>query len=245
MSKLLRVPVERLREGGVVLEASVARYVTRVHRLTVGDRFVAFDPAAGTEAEVRITAVGPKSAQGEILEVRPAGQTGDLPVTLLQAIGKGDRFERALRDATALGVRRIVGVLTERVVSRPKHAEARRARWETLAIQAARQSGRGDLPELDGPCSLQDAVALAPRGLRFFLDPTAQAHLGGALSPWDGVSLLAVFIGPEGGLSAPEMSALSAAGFTGARFGPFVLRTETAATAVLGAVRGRVDVARG
>ena len=71
------------------------------------------------------------------------------------------------------------------------------------------------------------------------LDPDAPSSLGQALHAWDGSEPLTLLIGPEGGLSPAEIEWSRGEGFERVSFGPFVLRTETAATAVLGAVVAR------
>lgn len=236
MSKRIRVPIPSLQTGELELDAEAARYVARVHRLRAGDVFCAFDPEGALEAEARVLDSRPRSVRCEISDVRAARALGDLNVTLLQGLGKADRFDQVVRDATALGVVGLVGVITERVVARPADATFRRERWRAIAIQAARQCGRGDLPALAGPLALDAALAAAPAaGRRLLLDPDASSSLGQALDAWDGCEPLTLLIGPEGGLSPAEVELSGGAGFERVRFGPFVLRTETAATAVLGA----------
>ena len=242
MSKRLRVPISNLRAGELVLDAEAARYVSRVHRLRGGDVFCAFDPDGAVEAEARVLDSRPRSVRCEITDVREARAVGRLNVTLLQGLGKADRFDQVVRDATALGVVGIVGVITDRVVARPADAASRRDRWRAIAIQAARQCGRGDLPKLDGPLSLDAALdgLLHPvAGRRLLLDPEAPTSLREGLGAWDGAGALTLLIGPEGGLALSEVETAARAGFERVRFGPFVLRTETAATAVLGAIAAR------
>ncbi len=240
MSKQLRVPISNLQAGELALDAEAARYVARVHRLRPGDTFCAFDPDGAVEADARVLDSRPRSVRCEITALRAASTLGELNVTLVQGLGKADRFDQVVRDATALGVMRVVGVVTERAVSRPSDVESRRDRWRAIAIQAARQCGRGDLPALAGPLSLDAAFSALPAaGRRLLLDPDARSSLREALEIWNGLEGLTLLIGPEGGLSPGEIALASAAGFERVRFGPFVLRTETAATAVLGAIAAK------
>jgi 16S rRNA (uracil1498-N3)-methyltransferase len=232
--------MEGLSPGNVVLDEAAARYVTRVHRLGPGDRFVGFDPEARLEAEVEITAAARSVAVlvGPLSEATAVARSG---VWLLQALGKGDKPERVLRDATALGVEHVLFVETRRAVVRVEgDGRARARRWHAIAVDAARQSGRGDVPDVPAPCSLEEAFARLPAGARrVCLVPGAESLLGAVLDAWTPGEPLAVLVGPEGGLDSAEIAAARAAGFVAVRFGSFVLRTETAAVAVLGAIAAR------
>jgi 16S rRNA (uracil1498-N3)-methyltransferase len=220
-----------------VLGEPVARYVTRVHRLGVGDRFVAFDPEAASEADVEIVAAG-RDVRVTVGEPRRAANVAPVGLSLFQAIGKGDKPEHVIRAATVLGVERVVFVESRRAVVRVgERGDTRRKRWHAVAVEAARQSGRGDVPRIEGPVPFAEAVLLAgssPR--RVYLSPSAEAGLAKALEGHRLGAGLAVFIGPEGGFDVAEESELSASGFVPAALGHFILRTETATVAVLGAI---------
>jgi 16S rRNA (uracil1498-N3)-methyltransferase len=240
MARTLRVPLAALRAGERVLPEAEARYVTRVHRLGVGDVFVAFDPEERLEADVELVHVG-RDVVGRLGEPRAARRTARTPVTLLQALGKSDKPERVLRDATALGVEAVVFVETARsVVHLADRAEGRRRRWRAIAVDAARQSGRGDVPEVTGPLSLPEALAVAEGASgRICLSPEATATFQEVLDGSPPDAHVALLVGPEGGFTTDEVSAAKAAGFTPASFGELVLRTETAAVAALGAIVAR------
>ena len=113
----------------------------------------------------------------------------------------------------------------------------RLTRLRAIALDAARQSGRGDLPELSGPLPLTDALSDArdQDSLKLCLDPTADTPLGVALRTRAGRPLT-LLVGPEGGFSPDERESALAAGFALARLGSLVLRTELAGAAALGAV---------
>ncbi len=237
--RLLRVAISPLRSGATTLDASVARYVARVHRLGKGDRFVAFDPESATEADVEITTTSDREVAVVVHEARPSANVAAGGLVLLQGIGKGDKPEDVIRAATALGVAEVVFVESRRsVVHVGDRAGTRRKRWHTVAVEAARQSGRGDVARTAGPVPLAEAVALLqpPAMRRVYLSPRARFGLAEALQGHRAGAPLAVFIGPEGGLDDEEESLLDASGFVPAALGRFVLRTEIAAIAVLGAV---------
>lgn len=245
MKKPLRVTVSELRAGSVELSDEAARYVTRVHRKQAGDELELFDVEARLVARAVLGSVRP--AIVEVDEPRPA-EDQSMPLLLLQAIGKGDKPEQVVRDATALGARAVTFVLTERSVARGSGAE-RPERLERVALEAARQSGRAGIPEVKGPVAFATALADA-RGARLIAATTgdvaplyqALEALGGRAPEGGGLeSGITLFVGPEGGFSSAEMDAAAESGFVPVGLGPLVLRTETAATALLGAVRAFLD----
>lgn len=230
------MPVSPLAAGLVVLDPATSRYVVRVRRLGPGAALLAFDPEARLECDAELVDAHPRAARCLLGEPRSATAIGGLPVTLLQCAAKGDKLDRVVRDATALGARRVVVCAGARSVPRPDAAAA--ARWRRVAIQAARQSGRGDCPEVLGPVAFDRGLAEA-RGLALALVPGAPTTLHAALDGWDPASDATLLVGPEGGLSPEEVARACAEGFLPAALGPFVLRTETAATAALAVLASR------
>ncbi len=170
---MLRVPVDRLQPGEMTLDPRASRYVARVHRLAEGEPLLLFDPQEGMEAEASVTALGRSSVRCRVGKLRPAAVRARRSVTLLQAIGKGDKLDAVVRDATELGATRVVAVETRRSI--------------------VQLHERAEQPPI-------------------------------------------VAVGPEGGLEEDEVEAARASGFVVVSLGPFVLRTETVAAAVLGAV---------
>lgn len=233
----LRVPVARIQSGRTILDEDASRYVARVHRLREGDRLVLFDPDQALEADAEISSVERSSVTIIVGDVRSASVRPQRRVTLLQATCKSDKFDAIVRDATELGVSRVVPVFAERSVARPPGGRAER--WRKIAIEAARQCGRGDAPAISSPMDLVDAVPLFASGegvLGFCLDPAASEPLGPALLSAGPDVELAFVVGPEGGLSGAEIDACTAAGLARVSLGPLTLRAETVCAAVLGAV---------
>lgn len=240
MARTLRVAVLPLRGGDQLLPEDAAHYVARVHRLTTGDALLLFDPAAGTEARASVLELTKKSVRVQVEEPREVPDLGRLPVCLVQAMGKGEKPERVVKEATALGVSAIVLLESERgtprIAQTDTRAAQRRQRLEASAIDAARQSGRARIPELSGPLRFEDflrhagphSLVLDPRGNDALLD--VLEDIAGLVQP------LQIWIGPEGGFSEAEVDELTQRGARGVRFGPLILRTETAACAVLGAL---------
>jgi len=236
---MLRVPVDRLQPGEMTLDPRASRYVARVHRLAEGEPLLLFDPQEGMEAEASVTALGRSSVRCRVGKLRPAAVRARRSVTLLQAIGKGDKLDAVVRDATELGATRVVAVETRRsIVQLHERAEERMRRVRRIAVEAARQCGRGDTPEVSGPLPWRDALRLTAddRLLRLCLWERATSPIGPELRNLSADQPPIVAVGPEGGLEEDEVEAARASGFVVVSLGPFVLRTETVAAAVLGAV---------
>jgi 16S rRNA (uracil1498-N3)-methyltransferase len=237
---VIRAPIAGLSAGERRLGGSVAHYLARVLRLRAGSPFVAFDPTAGTEADAVVVHV-----EGDAIAVRfgPTREGASAPraLTWIQGFAKADKCDAIVRDATELGATRIVVATTRRSIVRldDARANARVARWTRIAEEAARQCGRSDAPLVERPVDWAEALALAgAEAARFCLweratDPLAP-DLFDALAR---AAPLAFACGPEGGIEDDEVALATAQGWKATSLGPLLLRTETVAAAVLGAVR--------
>jgi 16S rRNA (uracil1498-N3)-methyltransferase len=237
MSRRVRLALTALRAGTWVLRGAEARYLARVHRLAAGDAFTTFDVERKLEAEAEVVVVERDSVTCRIAEPGPARAVAERAVTLIQCAGKGDKVGDVIRAATALGAARIVIAVSARSVARPERDSRKDERWRTIALDAARQSERGDLPELDGPAPLAELLDTfrADPSQKLCLQPGAELTLAAAIAE-ERSRALTLLVGPEGGLEASELDHAHSAGFRLVRLGPFVLRTELAAVAALGAV---------
>lgn len=237
----IRAPLANLVGGERTLEPEPSHYLCRVLRLGVGDRFVAFDPEARTEADATVLVESASGARVVIAELRAARVVATAELVLVYALSKGDKVDDVVRDATELGATRVVVARTERAVVKLTDERARDKldRWRRIVEQASRQCGRADPPLVDGVLDWRDALARASAcATRLCLDPHATTPIGPDLLRASSENASIAFaIGPEGGLSPNEIDLARAAGFLPVSLGPFVLRTETVAAAVLGAVR--------
>jgi 16S rRNA (uracil1498-N3)-methyltransferase len=236
-----RAPVPRLAPGEHRLEGAVAHYLGRVLRLKSGDSFVAFDPASGMEANAEILWAEGGHVTVQFGEIRAGQVRASRDILWIQGLAKGDKTDAVVRDATELGVTRLVVAAAHRSVVKlggPRGAE-RQSRWARIAHEAARQCGRSDSPFIDPPQSWSEAVAIPAEGTARFclwenaVDPLAPMLLEALARK----APLAFACGPEGGLEEREVEEAQTRGWAVASLGPFAIRTETVAAAVLGAVR--------
>lgn len=237
----LRVPVEGLGVGLIELPEEEGRYVVKVHRKAAHDELLLFDPAEGLEADGVIEDDRLPTVRVRVVEVRHA-LVRNMPVTVLQAVGKADKPEQAVRDATALGATRVEFLTTSRTIVRGTK-ESRTERLSRVAAQVARQCGRGDLPTIAEVRGLEEALGELPapsaEDVRLVcgLSEGAVPLLGALRDTRFPEVSVRVLIGPEGGFTSSEMDLAKSAGFAAITLGPYVLRMETACAAVLGALR--------
>ncbi|MES0872475.1 16S rRNA (uracil(1498)-N(3))-methyltransferase [Sinimarinibacterium thermocellulolyticum] len=224
---------------GLVLDLPDAafRHLVPVLRLREGDRFIAFDGRGG-EYAAELVGVGKRAARARIGAHDPVSRESPLDLRLAQCVSKGERMDYTLQKAVELGVTRITPLLAERSVVRLDELRWTKKldHWRGVIVSACEQSGRTRIPELDPPQPLNAWLAAGVHGSGVVLDPAAANGLSALPAPAGALTLLA---GAEGGLSAGELAAATRAGFIGLRLGPRVLRTETAAVALLAALQAR------
>jgi len=239
----LFVPGERLGGARLTLTGPEHHHIGLVLRARPGDALTLFDGAGGeVEAEViRVERTETELALGARRTV--AGPA--VALTLLCAVPRGPRMDFLVQKTSELGVARIVPVVTERSVARPDAEASKRARWEKIAREAARQCGRADLPLVDPPVALAEALAgpgLPARRLALFEGEKTRS-LRAALAATE-PSATALLIGPEGGFAPAELALARAAGFEAVGLGERILRVETAAivaVALVAAAYGMLD----
>lgn len=222
----------------VALDPERARHAVSVLRLREGDRVCLFN---GDGREFH----GCLFRDGKILGVQLDAEhaprrESPLAVTLVQGISSGDRMDYTLQKAVELGVQAIVPIFTKRSVVRlsDERLARRHTHWQNVVSAACEQCGRNVIPEVSAPQDfapwLEQTRPQRPLSHTLLLDPEAEQTLRDRPAPGAPLTLLA---GPEGGFDPGERHALLAAGCTGVRLGPRILRTETAAVAALAALQ--------
>lgn len=216
--------------GAVRLDGPRFHHLIRVLRVRAGERLELFD-GRGTVFPAEVEQVDTDAAT---LKVGPGVPQPVAPgITIVQGLPKAEKLEWVLQKGTELGAAAFAPVFTERCVVKPSGREdAKVQRWQKIAEEAARQSGRADVPTVLPPRPLLDAVrALAPGTRVLVLDEEEEERSLSSAAGEGGP--LALVIGPEGGLARSEVQALAALGALGVTLGRRVLRTETAALAAL------------
>ena len=225
-----------LREGKAFVRGAELHHLTRVLRLRQGDEVAVFD---GQGTGFRGTIESLDAAQGIISlgEREDPGVEPRTRITLLQGIPHGDRMDLIVEKATELGASRIVPVVSERSVVKPRSSGwGRLDRWRRIAISAAKQSGRLIVPEIAEPVAFDAALALPPDPSAtriIFHTAVGTPEAGRAISRAGPDASVLILIGPEGGFTDSEFAAALSAGWRAASLGPRTLRADTAAVAAL------------
>lgn len=160
-----------------------------------------------------------------------------LSLLLVQGISSGERMDYTLQKAVELGVTAIQPIQAERSVVKlaGERREKRMQHWRNVVTAACEQCGRNQVPEVKAVAGLMDWLGeQGSEGQRILLAPDAEMRLRELAQPTGAVTLA---VGPEGGFSDNEHTALMQYGFTPVKLGPRVLRTETAALAALASMQ--------
>lgn len=236
--KLLRVPVANLKTGQLQLDRDATHYLTHVHRAVIGTRFTAFDVVSAVEGVATLIGSDGSRAAVCIESLQESTRVPRERLILIQAFGKGSKVDGIVREATVLDVTDLWIVSTVRsAVTGSLDAPGRMQRWIKIAVEAARQCERGNIPRIEGVLEFRDAVAALNSftGSKWLLSPVTSSKFSDALAN-KGRGDAALLIGPEGGFDDHECDLAEGAGFEPVRLGSRVLRSETAVTAALGAI---------
>lgn len=242
------LPPAACRDKTFRLEGPEAYHISKVLRHREGDVLEFFDGRGGRYRGVLASILPDGSVSGKLSEVLEPPRRGPrVALRLCQGLLKASRWEWVLEKGTEIGVSAFLPLVTQRTVVLLRDAEQVRSkeeRWRKILLSAAKQCGRADLPRLDSPVPLREALRQAAReGLVLFgwegmAGSPASATLRDAIHSLSGgpggdsgVKKIELFIGPEGGFTEEEVEL---AGSLGAHFfglGPSTLRGETAAIA--------------
>jgi len=217
----------------VILTGKQAHQIRNVLRMRPGDHIIVLDNT-GSEYTVVLTEFGRQHVLGEIIYQQPAQAEPRTQITLYQGLLAREKFEWVLQKCTEVGATRFVPTVTERSIIRRQDAITPRklTRWRDIITEAAEQSCRGRIPQLEAPVNFPDAVS----GLGDFdrcligspqaTGPSLREVLrAGGAEP----VAVALLIGPEGGFTDQEIAVACSKGATAFSLGKRILRTETAA----------------
>jgi 16S rRNA (uracil1498-N3)-methyltransferase len=230
------VPQPRIENGMLKIEGSEVRHIRRVLRLREGDRIVIFNGFA-KEYEGIIVEEETTSVVMRIQNVLFPDRESPLEITLAQSLLKGEKMDYLIQKSTELGVKEIVPFFSSRSVPLLDKSKKlkRYHRWERIAMEASKQSGRGIVPRIE---PLQDYFEMlqvpSPDTLRLILSEKEGEGLKEILRTLREKTKVFFIVGPEGGLSDKEMDHAKGAGFIVVNLGKRILRSETASLSLLG-----------
>ena len=228
-------------QASAALTGPDAHHLGHVLRAKPGDEVTLCD-GAGFDYTARVTAIGPERVDLALLEKRPCTAEPTVEVTLFVGYPKQDKLETIVQKAVELGAVRIVPFFSRFCVAAPKKEDQKNIRYTRIAAEAAKQCGRGVLPDVALPLPNFGALCRSLEGYDLVL---FCYELGGAplrqlladAQSADGQRLkIALITGAEGGFAVEEAEMAANAGVKTVGLGPRILRCETAPLAVLSAV---------
>lgn len=213
-----------------------ARHIAKSLRMQPGEKLTLCD-GAGIDYDCELAAITPDHVETRLLQMHPSENEPTVRIRLYQALPKGDKLDLIVQKAVELGVFEIVPVLSDRCISRPdaKNMSKKSVRLQKIALEAAKQSGRGIVPQIlplqtysqaiSGMKSMETAILLYELATR-----PLSSQL--AAKPND----IAIMVGCEGGFSTEEAAFAQTEGIMCASLGKRILRCETAPLCALSAI---------
>ncbi len=228
---------EKLTCGEITsLDASASSHLIRVLRTKQDSSIILFN-GDGFDYSCKTLDTNPKKTTISVASRTQTKNESNLSITLIQGLSRQDRMEATIQKSVELGVSNIIPVICQRSNSKLSNEKKikKLEHWRKVAISACEQSGRSIIPDVKEIVSLNSINPLLnEQALKLNLNPEAKFSLKDIDNKRQSIEL---FIGPEGGLNDDETDFLNKNNFVDIRFGPRILRTETAGPAVISALQ--------
>ena len=230
MSRFFLTNEDSLSEGEIILRGENFHHLARVLRARIGQRVEVCD-GKGTDYFCIAQSFDKESATLKIERCEPSIAEEGPFITLYQCVPKGDKMEQIITRCTEMGISRFVPVLSRYCVARPE-GDKKIARWQKVALAAAKQSGRGLVPEVCPVMDIKDAIEemAAEEGTAFVC---YEQEKESDLSSLPVAARVAFLVGSEGGLSQEEQALWEQKEIPAITLGKRILRTENAAACVV------------
>ncbi len=227
----------QIKEKEIILTGTDVNHIRNVLRMHIGEEIL-ISNGQGTDYHCRLENIDETSVTASVMWRLDGNAELPVTITLFQGLPKGDKLEFIIQKCVELGAVRIVPVRTRRTIVKldAKKEQAKRKRWMGISESAAKQSGRGIVPEVGQVMDFSEAVkeaksmdvCLIPYELAKGIEHTREVCT--AIKPGQSVG---IFIGPEGGFEEEEVSMAIEAGAIPLTLGKRILRTETAGMALI------------
>ncbi len=238
------VKSSNIQGDSAIIEGEDVRHVTGSLRLEAGDQLTIADNQEDKYI-AEIIDISEDLVQLKIMDKIDRRIEPKTKVTLVQGLPKSKKMDLIVQKCTELGIDKIIPVDTKRTIVnlKPSKAKRRQDRWQKIAKEAAKQSGRAKVPQIQELSNLDNLV-------ESFLDYDLvvvpwedEGNLGlkEILSKNRTARKILVIIGPEGGLAVEEVDKIKAARAYSVSLGPRILRTETAGIAALSMILYELD----
>ena len=215
-----------------IIEGNDAHHISHSLRMKKGEEIIICD-ANGYDYKCITESFG-DSVVCKIIEKYSSNTEPDIFVTLYQSIPKQDKMEMIIQKSVELGVSKIVPVLSKRCISRhdEKSMNKKLERYSKISKEAAKQSGRGIIPQIENMISYKEAVKISSKD-----DLSLICYEGGGKNlceiDYNNIKTISIFVGGEGGFDIDEINLATKNDMIRIGLGPRILRCETAPLAAL------------
>src|SRR3954454_20065283 len=226
--------------SSAVLPAEEGNHLARVMRLGVGDDIAVFD-GRGHEMRARVASASREKITVELIESLTAAPEARVPITLVQAVLKGDKMDDVVRDATMMGVAAIEPIVTVHTAVRMKALTEGQGsdRWRRIAVASAKQCRRAVLPVIGNGTPFHEWVVQDTAETRLLLVEPTVAVEGRPVATLQGQrpASATLMVGPEGGWAGEEIQVAVRAGWVPITLGRRTLRADAVAIVAIGVLQ--------
>ena len=223
--------------GGMAIMTGRDAEHVRVLRLRPGEDMTICD-GKGTDYKCRLVKADKEQVEAEVIEIVPCPAEPSVQVTVLCGLPKGDRTDYIIQKCVEAGASEIMFFQSDRCVAKPDKPEKKLERWQRIAEEAAKQSGRGIIPQVSWAGEYADALNVAnQKELGLFMYETGEREaLNAVLEANSDVKTAAIVTGPEGGFAPFEADLARIVGLHICSMGERILRCETAPVVAVSAL---------
>lgn len=225
----------------ITIKDENAKHIAAVMRMEIDDEIICVHQESIVYL-CKIVAISKNEVIAQTIKELESESELPIHVTIASGLPKGDKLEYVIQKGTELGAYSFIPLKMERSIVKwdDKKGEKKLIRWQKIAKEAAEQSHRHKIPQIEKPITIKDLIQ---NSQSFTKKVIAYEDISNNENTFkkviqsvnQGESILIVF-GPEGGISKDELAKLMDANFTPCRLGPRVLRTETAPLYALSAI---------
>jgi len=225
------------KDGVCSITGSEARHISKVLRMSEGDRLILMD-RKGKRFKALIITSEPREVKVLLEESMSGPQPSPVEIILCQALLKSGPMDYMIQKTSELGVdriipftsaRTIINLSGERLANKMRH-------WKEITLSSAKQSGRSLPAQIEPLCPFKGLISIwkGQEGAKAMLwEQEGGSDLKGLLRSYPYPNRFLGIVGPEGGFEKEEVYAASQAGFSPVSLGNRILRGETAALAMV------------
>ncbi|MGH7208038.1 MAG: RsmE family RNA methyltransferase [Nitrospiraceae bacterium] len=237
------ITADQVQDDTVRIEGPLLHHLRNSLRCQVGEEIWLGD-GARRRYRIQIIGINRRVLSGRVLERQRMPSSGSPALTIGQALLKGERMDLVIQKASELGAASLIPLVSRHVIARPRadRLVAQQQRWQRIALEAAQQAERWEVPVVHTTCNATEFFAGQPvHTVSLILSERGDGHsLTSVVLPCGPEGRVAIAVGPEGGWTKEERESALQCGFTPVTLGTRILRAETAALAAVSILQSRL-----